>query len=91
MAFLLCLDPIMNPSAKAPAPRPTKSYQRQINDDVQVENPTQECLFSEPTSLQQGRQRSSTVLNLMTHEQSKWRRQVQQQRQSVYNRHDLLN
>ncbi|CAF4152755.1 unnamed protein product, partial [Rotaria socialis] len=33
----------------------------------------------------------STVLNLVTHEQSKWRKQVQQQRQSVYSKHEILN
>lgn len=96
-------------TATTASTRPSRRYERQINDDVQVDNPTQECVFSEPTTsgLQNSRQRSSTVLNLVTAEQSKWRKQVrrlfflflclpvffqvQQQRQSVYNRHELLN
>lgn len=89
---------MMNPNGKTTATttttttgRPSKAYQRQINDDVQVDNPTQECLFNDPTAIQAGRQRSSTVLDIVTHGQSKWRKQVHQQRQSVYNRHDLLN
>lgn len=113
MSFLLCLDPLMhqnNKSATATNNRQPKHYQRQVNDEIQVDNPTQECVFSEPvvSGLQNSRQRSSAVLNLVTHEQSKWRKQVninrkqridslifhfqvQQQRQSVYNKHELLN
>ncbi|CAF4337521.1 unnamed protein product, partial [Rotaria magnacalcarata] len=54
--------------------------------------PTQECVFSEPTDNElQPNRRSSIVLHLVSHEQSKWRKQVQQQRQSVYSRHELLN
>jgi hypothetical protein len=82
MSFLLCLDPIMNQNAKSKTTintnRQPKVYQRQINEEVHVDNPTQECIFSEPVvgGLQNNRQRSSTVLNLVTHEQSKWRKQV---------------
>ena len=88
MAFLLCLDPLMNQSNKSTTTTTTtttsntsrqpKYYQRQINDDIQIDNPTQECVFSEPVAggLQHSRQRSSAVLNLVTHEQSKWRKNV---------------
>ena len=82
MSFLLCLDPLMNQNNKSTVNtnRQPKQYQRQINDDIQVDNPTQECIFSEPIAdgLQNNRQRSSAVLNLVTHEQSKWRKQVEQ-------------
>ncbi len=87
MSFLLCLDPLMNQNKSstaitttaATANRTSKHYQRQINEEVQLDNPTQECIFSEPVAsgLQNSRQRSSTVLNLVTHEQSKWRKQVE--------------
>lgn len=82
MSFLLCLDPLMHQNNKPTSTttnRQPKHYQRQINDEVQVDNPTQECVFSEPVAgggLQNSRQRSSAVLNLVTHEQSKWRKQV---------------
>ncbi|CAF0777630.1 unnamed protein product [Adineta steineri] len=102
MSFLLCLDPIMNQNTKSTTTasatttnvnRQARHYERQINEEVNVDNPTQECVFSEPVAsgLQNNRQRSSTVLNLVTQEQSKWRKNVQQQRQSVYNKHELLN
>ncbi|CAF0721661.1 unnamed protein product [Rotaria sp. Silwood1] len=94
MSFLLCLDPLMNQNTKTSTTvRQPKQYQRQVNEEVNLSNPTQECVFSEPaaTGLPINPQRSSTVLNLVTHEQSKWRKQVQQQRQSVYNKHEILN
>jgi len=85
MSFLLCLDPLMNQNAKSKTTtttsnvaRQSKHYERQVNEEVQLDNPTQECVFSEPTAsnLQSNRHRSSAVLNLVTHEQSKWRKQV---------------
>ena len=81
MSFLLCLDPMMNQNSKSTAAktaRPVKHYEHQVNEDLQLDNPTQECVFSEPvaSTLQNNRQRSSAVLNLVTHEQSKWRKQV---------------
>ena len=67
-------------TATSASGRPARHYERQINDEAQVDNPTQECVFSEPVAsgsgLQNSRQRSSTVLNLVTAEQSKWRKQV---------------
>jgi hypothetical protein len=90
MSFLLCLDPLMNQNAKSKTTttttatassnttRPGKHYEKQINEEIQVDNPTQECVFSEPTAsgLQKNQRQSSNVLNLVTHEQSKWRKQV---------------
>ena len=82
MSFLLCLDPLMNqnkkPTTATPATNAAKHQERLIREEVNVDNPTQECIFSEPvvSGLQNNRQRSSTVLNLVTHEQSKWRKQV---------------
>ncbi len=88
MSFLLCLDPLMNQKTKSKTTTTTttvvkstsqpKSYERQVNEEIHVDNPTQECVFSEPVTsgLQNNRNRSSTVLNLVTHEQSKWRKQV---------------
>ena len=94
MSFLLCLEPLMNQSGKskksttprtttttttANASRHSKHHDRQVDDDSQVDNPTQECVFSEPVGaagLQASQQRSATVLNMVTHGQSKWRKQV---------------
>ena len=92
MSFLLCLEPLMQQSNKSKkstttttttatlnSTRHPKHYNRQVNEDVQMDNPTQECVFSEPataTGLQASQQRSSTVLNMVSHGQNKWRKQV---------------
>ena len=86
MSFLLCLDPLMNQSGKTKKPTSTSNatrqtkhhHERQLNAELQVDNPTQECVFSEPTpvSALPANQRSSTVLNMVSHGQSKWRKQV---------------
>ncbi len=85
MSFLLCLDPLMNQNKKLPTTTATsnisrqpKHGERQVNQEVHLDNPTQECVFSEPVAggLQSNHNRSSAVLNLVTHEQSKWRKNV---------------
>ncbi len=85
MSFLLCLDPLMNQNKKVPTTTATsniarqpKHGERQVNQEVHLDNPTQECVFSEPvpSGLQSNHNRSSAVLNLVTHEQSKWRKNV---------------
>lgn len=79
MSFLLCLDPLMNQNTKpAAAVRQPKHYERQVNEDLTLSNPAQECVFSEPATsgLPINPHRSSAVLNLVTHEQTKWRKQV---------------
>ncbi|CAF1313967.1 unnamed protein product [Rotaria sordida] len=92
MAFLFCLDSVIKRNKKSTSTnRRSRPYGRQISD-AQVHNPTQECVFSEPAEgeLQHNR-RPSLVLHLVSHEQAKWRKQVQQQQESVYTKHELLN
>ncbi|CAF1251701.1 unnamed protein product [Rotaria magnacalcarata] len=94
MAFLLCLEPLVNQGAKPKTTthRHARQTEGQAHTGDNLQNPTQECVFSEPTDNElQPNRRSSIVLHLVSHEQSKWRKQVQQQRQSVYSRHELLN
>ena len=79
MSFLLCLDPIMNQSPRSTNTSPkSQHYQRQINESTSIDNPTQECVVTDSNSmeLQNNRRRQSLVLNLVTHEQAKWRKQV---------------
>ena len=86
MSFLLCLDPLMNQNSKSKKPasttnttRQSKHYERQVNDEVQVDNPTQECVFSEPaavSTLPTTQPRSAAVLNMLAQGQSKWRKKV---------------
>ncbi|RNA15938.1 transmembrane 9-like isoform X3 [Brachionus plicatilis] len=77
MGFLLCLDPWMN--------RRTRLYQEQQNEELSLESDEQPFAQIPNTSTR------SNVINRMSKEQSKWKRQVQEQRRTVYDRHVLLN
>ncbi|CAF0825097.1 unnamed protein product [Brachionus calyciflorus] len=77
MGFLLCLDPWMN--------RRTRLYQEQQNEELSMESD------DHPFTAIPSSSSRSNVINRVTQEQSKWKRQVQEQRRTVYDRHVLLN
>jgi len=85
MGFLLCLDPLMN--------RRVRSYQEQQNEDISMVGASEsrqpesgdDQPFANPTTSR------ANVINRVTQEQSKWKRQVQEQRRTVYDKHTLLN
>lgn len=84
MGFLLCLDPLMN--------RRARLYQEQHNEELSMTSETRtpesdDQPFSAPIMAST----RSNVINRVTQEQSKWKRQVQEQRRTVYDKHALLN
>ncbi|XP_004932820.1 uncharacterized protein CG1161-like isoform X1 [Bombyx mandarina] len=76
MGFLICLDPLINKRAMA-------SYQEHTNEDD--DNPIP------GTSQTMGATPRGNVLNRVTHQQDKWKRQVREQRRNIYDRHTMLN
>lgn len=83
MGFLLCLDPLMN--------RRSQNYQEQRNEDIIMNSDSRtpeadDQPFANPTT-----STKSNVINRVTQEQSKWKRQVQEQRRTVYDKHTMLN
>lgn len=76
MGFLICLDPLINKRAKA-------SYQEHTNED-------DESTAGGSSQSQQMGVRGN-VLNRVTHQQDKWKRQVREQRRNIYDRHTMLN
>ena len=92
MGFLLCLDPLMN--------RRSRLYQEQQNEELSMTSESRTPLldsrdqdsddqpFSAPLPSSSTR---SNVINRVTQEQSKWKRQVQEQRRTVFDTHVLLN
>lgn len=87
MSFLLCLEPLMNQNKKSSkrtvasptnGARQAKHHNKEPEEEVHLDNPTQECIFSEPvpSGLQRTTDRSATVLNLRTYEEAKWRKNV---------------
>lgn len=76
MGFLICLDPLINKRAKA-------SYQEHTNED------DESSLGGPPQQMRSTA--TGNVMNRVTHQQDKWKRQVREQRRNIYDRHTMLN
>jgi len=91
----MCLEPLLNKRIKNTA------YQEQTNDDDEsvggsrTSHPMRvtsgSMISSSPTIAATSLGPSSSVLNRVGHEQSKWKRQVQEQRKNIYDKHTMLN
>lgn len=78
MLFLMCLDPLLNRRKAAAA------YQEHVDEELNLEEPL-------PMHQQRTRRSSSSVLNKVGQQQDKWKRQVQEQRRNIYDKHTMLN
>jgi len=94
MLFLMCLDPLLNKRIKNTA------YQEHTNEDddsvggSRTSHPmrvTGGSALPTTTTVATSLGPSSSVLNRVGHQQSKWKRQVQEQRKNIYDRHTMLN
>lgn len=83
MAFLSCLDPLLNKRAKA-------NYQEHTNEDEEIAAPSGEVL-PVPATSGPVRGGGGNMLNRVGHQQDKWKRQVKEQRKNIYDRHTMLN
>ncbi|KAK3865431.1 hypothetical protein Pcinc_028959 [Petrolisthes cinctipes] len=80
MAFLLCLDPLLNKRRSQP------SYQEHTNEEEEAGSVVGGAPgMAHPLPLR------PNVLNRVGHQQDKWKRQVQEQRRNIYDRHTMLN
>ncbi|KAK7070573.1 tmem9 [Halocaridina rubra] len=79
MGFLLCLDPLLNKRRSQP------SYQEHTNEEDEAG-----AIGGAPGMAQPLRVRPN-VLGRVGHQQDKWKRQVQEQRRNIYDRHTMLN
>lgn len=96
MAFLSCLDPLLNKRVKA-------NYQEHTNEEEETGEPTSSSVHSTSAvelggvSAADSHQMSSlrgsgtNMLNRVGHQQDKWKRQVREQRKNIYDRHTMLN
>ena len=79
MGFLLCLDPILNKQ------RSHASYQEHTDEDEETNLEGISPGMSQPLRVR------PNVLGRVTHQQDKWKRQVEEQRRNIYDRHTMLN
>ncbi|CAF1538067.1 unnamed protein product [Didymodactylos carnosus] len=80
MVVLFCLDSKFKNKT---------TVKRQASDELTLDSSPLEEYKS--TTSSSSRQRQTTVLDSVSNEQTKWLEQVQQQRKSVYKKHELLN
>lgn len=81
MLFLICLDPILNKRAKG-------NYQEHTNEEDEAGGSGgagAAGVSSHPMGVR------ANVLNRVTNQQDKWKRQVREQRRNIYDRHTMLN
>ncbi|XP_076035900.1 uncharacterized protein CG1161 [Oratosquilla oratoria] len=79
MGFLLCLDPLLNKRRAQP------SYQEQTNEDEEAASIGAAAGMAQPLRVR------PNVLGRVGHQQDKWKKQVQEQRRNIYDRHTMLN
>ena len=92
LGFLVCVDPLLGGRGLRPRARVANPYQQHqdddsINDDSahNIDNDTQMSQYS------RGSLGPKSVVNRMRSDQEKWKRNVEIQRSSVYDRHTMLN
>jgi len=92
LGFLVCVDPLLGGRGLRPRARVSNPYQQHqdddsINDDSahNIDNDTPMSQYS------RGSLGPKSVVNRMRSDQEKWKRNVEIQRSSVYDRHTMLN
>ncbi|RWS04369.1 transmembrane protein 9-like protein [Dinothrombium tinctorium] len=90
MCFLMLLEPFLHKGHRS-------AYQEQINEELSLEEQTASG------SINSSRKRilsaaeiivatpQNNVLNRVNQQQNKWKKQVQEQRKNIYDRHTMLN
>lgn len=82
MLFLNLLEPLLNKRSK-------QNYQEHLDEDDASSMHQDGSAHNLPmVNVNASR---SNVLNRVTNQQDKWKRQVQEQRQRIYDRHSMLN
>ncbi|CAG0890438.1 unnamed protein product [Cyprideis torosa] len=86
MLFLLCLDPLIISSKRGQDTQALTAtdYQEQQNEDDESYGSVQLRLRAASSS-------GGNVLDRVGQQQDKWKRQVQEQRRNIYDKHNLLN
>jgi len=85
LIYLVFVDPVFRPRLR----RGNTSYQQHTNEDHLESFNDENVNLGNSTQLSQLRPRS--VVNKVKSDQEKWKRQVELQRSSVYDRHSMLN
>lgn len=98
MGFLSCLDPILNKRTGLGLATPSINYrehhdERASDDEGEgsgIERAPQSGAAEGDTQMRTYRG-AEAVINRLGNQQTKWKKQVQEQRRNIYDRHAMLN
>lgn len=93
MAFLACLEPVLNRRKMLPSHAPAAAGYNEHHDEEDLEEDMQGGTEHGAPSGGSHAMRSygSSVINRMGDQQVRWKRQVIEQRRNIYDRHSMLN
>jgi len=93
LGFLVCIDPLLGGKGLRPRARTTTTPYQQHHDDDSINDDSSQNIDNDTPMSQytRGTVGPRSVVNRMRSDQEKWKRQVEIQRSSVYDRHTMLN
>ena len=97
MGFLSCLDPILNKRTGLGLPTPSSINYREHHDERASDDegsgsePAPQAGAAEGDTPLRTYRGAEAVINRLGNQQSKWKKQVQEQRRNIYDRHAMLN
>ena len=97
LGYLVCIDPLLGGRSLRPRARSTNPYQQHQDDDSRHDDSITDDSIQTNGNDTPMSQYSRGVLgprnmvNRMRSDQERWKRQVEIQRSSVYDRHTMLN
>jgi hypothetical protein len=96
MGFLSCLDPILNKRTGLPLTTQTINYrehhdERASDDEGSGSERAPHVGAAEGDTQMRTYRGAEAVINRLGNQQTKWKKQVQEQRRNIYDRHAMLN
>ncbi len=92
MGFLSCLDPILNKRAGLGIAGPSINYREHLDERTSDdEDRAPQVGAAEGDTPMRTYRGAEAVINRLGNQQNKWKKQVQEQRRNIYDRHAMLN
>ena len=91
MAFLSCLDPILNKRAGLRSAGASINYREHHDERLSDDEGERVEGVGEGATPMRTYGGAEAVINRLGNQQTKWKKQVQEQRRNIYDRHAMLN
>jgi flagellar biosynthesis/type III secretory pathway M-ring protein FliF/YscJ len=91
MGFLSCLEPMLTRGKSAPNPSSYTEHHEEETEDEEASAVPPGAAGGVGDDGTQMRTYGSNVINRVGDQQTRWKKQVQEQRKNIYDRHSMLN